>query len=61
MKKITVWKIITLVVGLIALGLIIASGFVDVPRLLTVGLAVLVLAELSSMHVQCLKKKENNA
>ncbi len=55
-NKITRWTIITIILAVIAFGLIIGSMFIDIPRLLTVGLAVMVFAQLSSMHVRCLKK-----
>ena len=53
------WTIITAIAAVLAIGLIISSMFIDIPRLLTVGLAVLILAQASSMHVRCLKKREN--
>ncbi len=59
-NKIKVWIIITIIAAVVSIGLIISSMFIDMPRLLTVGLAVLVLANVSSMHVRCLKKKENS-
>ena len=58
-KNIRIWTIITIIAAVTAMGLIIGSMFIDIPRLLTVGLAVLVLAQASSMHVRCLKKKAN--
>ena len=58
-NKIMVWTIISIIAAVISLGCIIGSMFIDISWLLTVGLALMVLGQLASMHVKCLKKKNN--
>ena len=52
-----VWTVITLVIAGIAMGLIVTSIFAKIPLLLIAGLAVLVLGQMSYMHLFGMTKK----
>lgn len=58
-KTIRIWTIITIILASIAIGIIVTSMFIDMQRLITIGLAFSVFSQITSLHVRCLKKKMN--
>ncbi|MBR5975718.1 MAG: hypothetical protein IK020_11120 [Clostridiales bacterium] len=52
-----IWTVITLVLAAIAMSLIVTSVFAHVPFLLIAGLALLVLGQMSYMHLFGMRKR----
>jgi len=57
-RKIKAWAIVTVIIALVAIGLVVASMFFEPKKLLIAGLATMVVSQLTLLRTRALMKKD---